>query len=425
MSRMFALVAVLGFNLSLVAQTTPKIAGSLGEGAYTVAGTGQATGAVYSPVKIYLCSAAAPPAAATDCSANPAILTNGAANAVTADPNGNFAAVLQTVLKSGSGVWVTQVATPAGGGAAITSLSSVQTVGASAKLPTIQQPVKDQQNPIVGTATASATGAAVQVQLYVKAPGADSIYSPQGAPENVSTDGTYTLHETVTLGEVISVKQLGGAGDGVSSGPVTVQALDNEREHIDFFAGTIISESELNFAQADTFLALNVDRALILPGFYPVTTSTINKSRHPGVNTFFQARLTTIPINASTTTTTTTAPTTAAGAAAPSFSSVLTTQKTGHFEAGLYIPFTFARVPLQAPKSPTQTFYIAPLGRFGFNTLAGSSQSITTTSPTTVTTTVATALGTTNPLPSTYNFFVGGLRLRSNQAPSTTYTTSM
>jgi hypothetical protein len=339
------------------------------------------------------------------------VLTNGTANAVSTDQNGSFAATLQTALKSGSFVWITQVATPAGGGASIPLFSIVQTVGALAKLPTIQQPVKDQQNPIVGTATASATGVPVQVQLYVKASGSDSTYSPQGAAENVGMDGTYTLHETVTLGEFIYVKQLGGAGEGASSESVIVQALDNEREHIDFFAGTLISESESNFAQADTFLALNVDRALILPGFYPVPTAAINKSHHPGVNTFFQARLTTIPVNASTTTTTATVPSNATGTVAPSLSSVLTSQKTGHFEAGLYLPFTFGRVPLQAPKSPTQTFYIAPLGRFGFNTLAGSSQSTTTTSSTTVTTTTTTALGTTNPLPSTYNFFVGGLRL--------------
>ena len=317
-SVIIALVASTFFYLPAAppAGGTPSITGSLNDGSTVVTGSAQAKdGVKYSDVKIYLCSAPAVAAGtaaptASDCSATGKMvpLSNGDGSSVETDANGVFAATLSNKMTSGAFLWVQQMATPAGGGNATAVFSVVQTVGAAAKFPTIQLPVKDNQNPIVGTATPSVTGSTpVQVQLLIK--GSDGNFSPQGGAENVGTDGTYTLHETVTLGQTIEVKQL---SDSSTSAPAVVQAPDNERQHIDFFAGTVISQGESNFAQADTFLALNVDRALVLPGNYATTPN-----HHMGFNSFFQARLTTIPVNATTTTSTTTTTGTSTGTATP------------------------------------------------------------------------------------------------------------
>ena len=419
MSRLaYLCLCVIGLGSSataLVAPSSPTITGTLVSGGVAVSGTGQTADASYSSVAIYVCTATVAPAAATDCSSTPATLTTGGSNSISTAANGTFTANLQSALKSASWVWVTQVATPSAAGApAIVTMSSPQLV-AAAKAPTIIQPVTDGQNPITGQATASTAATPVQVQLYVAS--STSGPTPRGSPEIVGLDGSYTLHETVAEGELVQVKQVGGTGDGSICDPVLVLASSNEREHIDFFAGTVISQNESNFAQADTFLALNVDRALKLPGWYQFP-----RTNRMGMNGFFQARLTTIPVNASTTTTTTSSSgngaTTGGTPAAPTFSSVLTSQKTGHFEAGIYFPRMFGITPgrkfvggkVVLPKQ-TQTFYFAPVARFGFNTLATSQQTTTTNSNGATTTSTPTQLGTSNPLPTTYNFFVLGARI--------------
>ncbi len=418
------LLLIVNCGAPLVAQTVPAITGPTRAGSIHVDGTAQVPNANYKTVKVYVCMASAAPAAAYDCSdakaaTTPAVLSGIASNSVAVNAKGTFGTTLDTALKSGDYVWLTEVATPSATGATdVVVLGAVQTVATAGAIPTITQPVKDQANPIVGTAIAGTTAAPVIVQLEIKDSGS-GLWQPQGDPELVTSTGAYTLHETVSEGQMIHIVQSGAGVDAsiANSAEVKVQALDNEREHIDFFAGSILSQGESNFSQADTFLALNVDRAFRLPGFYSPTVSQNHTpvNHTPGINTFFQVRLTTIPVNASqtTTTTTTTASTTPT---LPSFSSVISSQKAGHFEAGFYMPYTFGAVPrLLTAKEKTGIFYVAPLFRFGFNTLAGSGNSSTSTSNstagTTTTTTTATALGTTNPLPTTYSFFVVGGRI--------------
>lgn len=402
--------AVLAFGpYRSMTQTAPAVTGTLAGGARIVNGTGQAVdGNNYTAVSIYVCinSTATSAPAASDCSSSPSVLTNGNSNAVTIDANGVFSATLKDAVAAGAYVWLTQVATPKTG-VAVKSYGTVFKVTSAPSTVTIVQPLREGAGIISGTATASTSATTTNVQLLINRAGGDGTFTPQGGPIAVDSSGTYTTFATLNAGDQIQIQQIGG---GISN-TVTVQASANQREHIDFIAGTVISQSQSNFSQANTFLAANFDREWKRTKAICVADKVSSCTHSPGINTYFQARLTTIPVSSSSTTTTTTTSGSTTPSTPQSLSSELTSQQTGHFEAGVYFPMTMSLAPVVPGNSPkTQTFYLAPIFRFGYDTLATSGNSTSTSTSTGTTTTTPTQLGTNTPLPSIYNFAVGGMR---------------
>lgn len=120
---------------SISAPTGPTISGTLLVGANVVSGSAQKAGAAgYTNVEIFVCvsSQTATTLAACDGSqagVTSATLTNsqpvpaGGGDFVLPDANGNYAALLASPLERQKCVYITEVATPAGGGKALTSVS--------------------------------------------------------------------------------------------------------------------------------------------------------------------------------------------------------------------------------------------------------------------------------------------------------------
>jgi hypothetical protein len=399
----------------------------------------------------------------------PVALTSGVNNIVSLDSAGNFAAFPVSPLAAKSYIWAVQLATNAQGvikefstPVQVTAAPTTTETNATDTV-TITQPVRESAGYVSGAVTtggggsasssSSGTGNTIKtVQLQVSYAGGDGSFTPLGPQGVVDSAGAFSISATLHAGDKIRIHTSNG-----DSADILVQPTANQREHFDFIAGALISESENNFSQADAFLALNADREWVRsravlcydysqgtmiagaactqicpeqsartstptnPGEARRGTTTIAarnciSKRHAGINSFFQARLTSIPVNSTTSTTITTSGSSSGSSmTTPSLSSFLTSQKSGHFEAGFYFPFTTSPAPVRGGKV-SQTFYLAPIGRFGFNTLAGGASSTTTTSTTssgssTITTT-PTQLGSSTgaPLPTVYNFWVAGMR---------------
>lgn len=429
---LLVLACTLGFTPTIVSQIAPILTSPFTAPVVVLLGTGQPIGKDgFTAGTIKFCSATSSPTPnEMDC-ATPLTLTNGTFNAVPVDANGNFVASLSTALTTNTYVWAEQVTTNAAG--SIKQFSTAVQLGtggaaapnASGDSVIITQPLREGVGIVSGTATASTSSSPNTVQLWVTYLGGDGTSSPYGTPIAVDTTGAYAINAMLHAGDTVRVKSKAGTFSTI----VTVQPTVNQREHFDFVAGTVLSQGESNFSQADTFIALNADREwvrshAVLCSDYAnqkmLAGAPCSSRRRLGLNTYFQARLTSIPINSSSTTTTSTATSSGSSTstpATPSLSSFLSSQKTGQFESGIYFPITVSPAAV-VDGVVKQTFYVAPIFRFGFNALAmGASSTTVTTTPatdqTTTTTTTPTQLGAAagTPLPSVYNFGAGGLRI--------------
>lgn len=109
---------------------------------------------------------------------------------------------------------------------------------------------------------------------------------------------------------------------------------------------------------------------------------------YPGVSTFFEARLTAIPVSSINTNTSSTTSGGTGGSSSTSGSSnsnssssgtssdsFLTTQKTARLDAGVYLPFLLTRWEWG---SQPNSLFAAPLVKVGFDTITGSQQQTVT-----------------------------------------------
>ena len=214
------------------------------------------------------------------------------------------------------------------------------------------------------------------------------------------------------------------------------------RVHAEFTAGLLISNNSLttlsaqggqsqdngDFSQAHEFLALTVDKSWSFPACYlrrfaderehpgrnydecynwhTGAFEPAERWQHlwPGVSTFFDARLTSIPV--STLSTTTSASSSSAGSGGTngttstlSASNQLTSAQTARLGVGLYFPFLITRWDYH--HEPNALFF-APLAKIGFDTVTGpSSQTVVLPGG---------GIGALN-LENLYNFYAFGGRL--------------
>jgi hypothetical protein len=142
----------------------------------------------------------------------------------------------------------------------------------------------------------------------------------------------------------------------------TLSAQDNGdfgRVRYTFTAGTILSKSKDNFQKADLHMAFNVDKNWL-------HTSRIN------LNSYFDARLTAIPVapgagdHAEQSSTTATTP---AAATTPTFAE---SQKAALLQIGLFAPITTTR---WTSGKENYEFFIAPIVKGGIQTITGTTVS--------------------------------------------------
>ncbi len=237
----------------------------------------------------------------------------------------------------------------------------------------------------------------------------------------IDSTGAYklTLANALLQDEEIQVVQVLPAGSVLTppqrikcaSEPQKVRYMfDWDRTNLTFVAGVLISNSSAssatnaNFSQANAFLALNLDRAWRLPGVdfvhgYPfgqrgsplpnAPPGTYREPRNfdenkegwhasgwPGINTFFEGRLTSIPVSTAAATsspsnsTSSGTGTSSTGTSATTTSSsptLLTSQKVFLVSAGAFFPWVLTH---SGGRNPTALF-VAPLSRVGFDTITG------------------------------------------------------
>jgi hypothetical protein len=208
-----------------------------------------------------------------------------------------------------------------------------------------------------------------------------------------ATAGTYkvTLAEALKQDEWIQIVQVLPAGALLpgsqtaycASTPLRVTyPFDFYRTNLSFVAGVLISNSSsssatsANFSQANQFYAFNADHAWRLPGYDCINSlkwgyeggSTCGQangwhsSRYPGDNSFFEGRLTAIPV--STPSTTVTGSNSMGTSSTPT---LLTSQKVFRVSTGIFLPW----VPIHSSGDNPQGLFIGPIAKAGFDTITG------------------------------------------------------
>jgi hypothetical protein len=184
--------------------------------------------------------------------------------------------------------------------------------------------------------------------------------------------------------------------------------LDWGRVRALFFAGILVANDQNSFSSssANQFLAFNIEKTWLLSGcssLEPDGTTGGAKCesarRFPGISSFFETRLTAIPVkpvSSSTTSSTSSSSQTVSGAGGQ-----LSSQKTARLGVGFYFPMILTHWYSQ---NQPYGLFVAPLVKIGFDTLTG---------PTSQGTTVGTngaQLSTQVTFNRFYNFWSYGLR---------------
>jgi len=199
---------------------------------------------------------------------------------------------------------------------------------------------------------------------------ANAVQVKSGA--KVDADGTFSVvlssppraGQTLVLEERLSdstQKQVAS----FFSRPIPVHfAGDWGRVKTYFTSGILLSQTQGSFSQSSLFMSFLMDKAWILPR--PV----YGQSRKvPGLSTFFETRLTSVPVTAQPCpedNTTTTGQCTGTNTSNPDqFNTFLTTQKSARLAVGAYLPF-IAKV--WTYNGVRNALFLAPLAKVGFDT---------------------------------------------------------
>jgi hypothetical protein len=225
------------------------------------------------------------------------------------------------------------------------------------------------------------------------------VVKAHGTPVDIASGGditgsgvfTVTLDSPLIPGNLVVEETFVDATSGTTISPVLYSDAspigsigDWGRVKAYFTSGALISQNGQSFSQSNLFLSFYLDKDWKMPGYWDrgKTTEPILAERGLGVNTFFETRLTAIPVTAqpcpattgsSTTTATSTSCPSSSNASTRStsnnFNTFLTTQKTARLDVGVYLPILISNWKFQ--KQP-QALFLAPLVKTGVDTPTGS-----------------------------------------------------
>lgn len=193
--------------------------------------------------------------------------------------------------------------------------------------------------------------------------------------DTVASDGTFTIQLSGALrgGQTVVVREslqdsTGKQLDTLFSQPIPISSAgDWGRIKAYFTSGILLSQSQGSFSQSNLFLSFALDRSWRLPGPAYGASGGIF-----GVNTFFDTRLTAVPVTAQPCTTSSTATnssqcpaSSASGGGSNNFNTFLSTQKTAVLAVGAYLPFVMKSWTYEGVRNG---LFIAPLSKVGFQT---------------------------------------------------------
>ena len=314
-------------------------------------------------------------------------------------------------------------------------ISSLMVVSAVGQTPVIAGILREGAKDISGTTAAPpAAPCAAHVEVHDISNG-DILLLLNSTPANtVAATGGFavTLQEPLRGGQKIQVDEIfqncGAQATQQSTAVEVIIPGDWGRIKGYFTSGILLSQDQNNFSQSSLFLSFILDKTWRMPGYYhPVSKGPGAGTRMghwPGINSFFDTRLTSIPVsacsvpNASTPSSSQSPCATTPSATSTQLDTFLSQRKTARLAVGVYFPWT---VTSWAYNNTHNALFLAPLAKVGFDTPAGD---LTQAQPS------STAAGTTgstvtavNPT-SFYNFHgyggrIGHYSLTSsrNQAP--------
>ncbi|HEY6389883.1 MAG TPA: hypothetical protein VIX89_01325 [Bryobacteraceae bacterium] len=282
-----------------------------------------------------------------------------------ADPKCVREAVLVVTVQSRPRIEIAMVASNGNGGGGNGAAANVE----------IRDEVVPGQTQFYGNGTPTKAGGTVEVRIFPRVNDKPvTILDAQGASQPfVKTDANgqwfLTLSRGVVAGDQLKVVEIpfdtstGSPGTSHSSAqePV-VDPLDLGRVRYYFTSGVVLSNSrdfalQSSSTQAGIFLGLDADRAWIVPsqpGFGNI-----------GINTYFDARLTSVATQAMN----------PGSAAADNLTTFISSKKAASLLAGTYFPIATGYWDRGTAK---YSFFVAPLAKAGFTTLADDTAPVTT-----------------------------------------------
>lgn len=197
--------------------------------------------------------------------------------------------------------------------------------------------------------------------------------------------GQFDIKLTTALlqGQRVCLKEVFDNGQGssgaIASGPYRVPQFGNWGLVKGYFtSGFLLSQDQGSFSQSNLFLAFTLDKTWALPGGQNQKNAAGHKRRAPGFNTFFDTRLTAIPVTACNTSsaggttgsggqtsTCVQSNTNGSGTTTTPLDTFLASRKTARLGIGVYLPivaksWTFGGTP--------QALFVAPLAEAGVDT---------------------------------------------------------
>jgi len=390
-----------------------------------------------------------------DAGANPAV-----------NSDGTFSVKLQTGLTSGQTINVTQAFASMNGtpapqaqvASAAATVAPAPAAPAAQGIPVIAGTLREGANGISGTigklpntvaGAATGTTCSAQVEVHDTSTGQLLQMSGGAARGTVSADNTFnvTLQEPLRSGQKIRIDEVmqNCEGPATLSSEVVDVVIPGDWGRVRgyFTSGILLSQNQNSFSQSSLFLGFNLDKTWRMPGYYhqvrKKARGATRMSHWPGINTFFDVRLTATPVSAcnlpngtsgsdGTCASPSPTPTPAAGTvqrqaadATPSptpLDTFLSQRKTARFTVGAYFPFTLTTWTYN---KRANALFIAPLAKVGFDTPVGD---LTQNQPAATVTAGATTTPTAVNQANFYNFYgyggrIGhyGLTSSRNEAP--------
>jgi hypothetical protein len=247
--------------------------------------------------------------------------------------------------------------------------------------------------------------------LTIAASGSTSATTSQTVQTQANSSFSLTLAEPLAEEEKFRIVQILPPGTvfpdqkqalgRAFSQPITVPSVaDWGRVHADFVAGLLTTNNNQigstdsgTFTQAHQFIALNVEKGWLLPGCYlqrndeclrqtylkhgknhdqPIYKAEPQpwwERYHPGITTYFEGRLTAIPVTTVSSSSTTTGSTSTTSSASTLLTSnFLTNAQTARFGVGFYAPTLLQRWNWHGVPN---ALFVAPLAKVGFDSVTG------------------------------------------------------
>ncbi|MBZ5558671.1 MAG: hypothetical protein LAO77_15470 [Acidobacteriia bacterium] len=250
-------------------------------------------------------------------------------------------------------------------------------------VPFVRVPLLDGMRTVSGAQGPGAKPASIEVMVTLVAttlprPASDTapVYVQRAVTKSIGDDGSFdiTFSTPLVAGQYVVVCARGADDKATAAGchqPLPVEAADDwGRVRAYFAGGVVLSKQRADFSQQDMTLSFTLDKTWWMD-------APTGRLAPRAFNSFFDVRLTSVPVGLGTTTTTT-----PSGGATPTTTveQFTNSQKAAVVQAGFYLPL-FSEDMTWVHGGQKNAVFLAPVFKAGVIT-AGGSDAVTTTTNT-------------------------------------------